>query len=116
MEIKYNIADPDLGYDIQCFLTHGSRSGISFYRILSNNFWGKENFISQSIGDKNFLYLFKNKIIFYFVKFMAANKGKTTNIYPSLFVVDGPRIWDPKIQDPRSGIWDGKKSEFGNLR
>ncbi len=74
MEIKYNITDPDLGSDIQCFLSHESRSRISFYQMVSYNFWGEENFNSQSIGEKNFLYLFKNKIIFYFVKFMATKK------------------------------------------
>jgi hypothetical protein len=56
MGIKYNFADPDLGSDSQYFFTPVSRSGLSFYRMLCNIFWGEEDFNSHSIGENNFLY------------------------------------------------------------
>jgi hypothetical protein len=87
--IKYSVADPDPGSG--AFLTPGSgiwdpESGMVFFRIpdlgsriprpyfkeLFDNFFGKKFYNSLKIGPNFFLQHFKVKIIYNFVKFVAA--------------------------------------------
>ncbi len=60
-----------------------------------------------------FIQHFKNKIIFYYVKFMATKKSMTTNFFhPSLLLL----FLDPRseIREPGSGI--GKNQDPGLCR
>jgi hypothetical protein len=50
---------------------------------------------------KKFLHVFKNKIIFNFMIFVATKNGKTNKIYPLIFVVV---LLDPRWIKFRSGI------------
>ncbi len=70
---------------------------------LSDKFLGKIFYNSLKTGPNFFLHHFKNKMIFYFVKFVATKKGMTTNFFhPSLLL---------RFLDPLSGT--GKKSVSG---
>jgi hypothetical protein len=61
----------------------------------------------MSVGSIFVLNLFKNQIIFNFVKFMATIRGEATNFPPSSFVVVvGSGIRDPGSNNNR----DNKKS------
>jgi hypothetical protein len=73
------------------FLDPGSPIHIS--ESSSHNFLGNKYFNSASIGS------FKNKIIYYFVKFMATKKVRPKNFSP-LFVIVGFGIQDGKMPDP----------------
>ncbi len=83
----------------------GSRIPKPYFWKLSDNFLRKMFYNSLKIGLNFFLQHFKTKIIFYFVKFVATEKGMTTIFFhPSL-------LWlflDPgsEIRDPGSGIRD----------
>jgi hypothetical protein len=100
-------------------------SGIGFFRIpdlgsripnpyvweLSDNFLGKKLYYSLKIDPNFFLQLFKTKIMFNFVKFVAKLKAITKkNFSPLSFVAvlgsgtRDPGSWVGKNQDPGSGI------------
>jgi hypothetical protein len=72
-----SVADPDPRSG--AFLTPGS--GIFSGSRIPNPYFRElgDNFLDSSIII--FLQHFKNKIIFYFVKFVATIKGMTTNFY-----------------------------------
>jgi hypothetical protein len=57
----------------------------------------------ESVGSNYLLYLFKNKIISNFVKFVATKRGRTTNIFPPPLLL--------LLVDPGSGI--GKIQDLG---
>ncbi len=112
-----SVADP--GSSV--FWPQDPGSQMSFFRIPDPQpiflrawwqFLGKKYRNSLSIGSKNcrYRYLFKNKIIFSFEKFVATKKGKTTNYFsPLLFCCCCCWTRDPisgidKNQDPGSGI------------
>jgi hypothetical protein len=109
---KYSrVADPDLGSG--AFLTPGLRSGIRnrffsgsripnpYFWELSDNFWGTKCYNSLKFGPNLVFQLFRNKIIFNFVKFVATKKGLTTNFFSPLSFV---AVFRSGIRDPGSGI------------
>jgi hypothetical protein len=55
-----SVADLDLGSGAFLTLDPGSQTNI--FDILMTNFWVKNNIIFNVLAEKNFLYLFKNKI------------------------------------------------------
>jgi hypothetical protein len=62
--------------------------------MLSNNFLGNKILLFfVTIGSNFFLFLFKNKIIFNFLKFIGYKKGKTK--IPPPMLDPGSRIRDP---------------------
>jgi hypothetical protein len=60
------------------------------------------------IRDKKFS--FSTKIIFNFVKFVAPQKGMTTNIFSSLSFV---AVFGSEIRDPGSGMGKNQDPGFG---
>ncbi len=84
---------------------------LPIYLELSNNFSGHKKYL-KIVSWFFFLYLFKNKIILNFVKFLITKKVRQQNFPPSLFlaVFQDSRSWirDPgsEILDPRSCIRD----------
>ncbi len=84
----------------------GSQTHI-FESLVSDNFLGKKFYNSLKIGPNFFLQHFKNKIIFNFVKFMAAKKGMTTNsstpLFSFCFWIHDPEIRDGRIRDKHPG-------------
>ncbi len=69
-----------------------------------DKFVGKKFYNSLKTDPHFFLQHFKNKIIYNFVKSVAAKKGMITNFFPLLSFVAVFGSW---IRDPRSGIRDG---------
>jgi hypothetical protein len=90
-----SVEDPDPGSD--AFLTPGS--GIGFFRISDPGsqthifesfvtiFLCKKFYNSLKIGPTFFLQLFKNKIIYNFMKFVATKEGMTSIFFSSLSFV-----------------------------
>ena len=110
-----SVADPDPGSG--AFLTLGPGKAFSGSRIptpyfveLSDKFLGKKFYNSLKTDPNFFLQLFKNKIIFNFVKFVATKKDMTKIFFtPLICCCFGSGIRDSgagmgKNQDPGSGI------------
>jgi hypothetical protein len=118
-----SVADPDPGSG--AFLTPRPGSGIGFFRVpdlgsrirnpyfweLSDTFLGKKFYNFLKTGQQIFLQHFKNKIIFYFVKFVATKKGWQQIFFSplSFLAVFGSEIRDlgcgmGKNHDPGSRI------------
>ncbi len=68
---------------------------------LSDNFRGKISIILWKLAQMFFFSIFKNKIIFNFVNFMATKKGVTTNFFPPLSFV---AVFRSGNRDPGSQI------------
>ncbi len=117
-----SFADPEPGSGIRCFISPDLGSRTCFFQTqdlgpppylceLSNNLLVKK-FKSLSTGSTFLLYvLFKNKIIFDFVKFTATQKGNTITFFipDVLFFV----VFGSGIRDRGSGIWTEKQSGSG---
>ncbi len=79
-----------------------------FFESFVPIFWAKSSIILWKLFQFFFLQHFKNKIIFYFVKFIATKQGMTTNFFhPSLFYA----VFGSEIRDPGSGM--GKNQDPG---
>ncbi len=90
--VSTSVADPGSG------AYFGPGSGIPdpkpIFLIANDKFLGKLYFNSYCFGEENFLYLFKNKIIYNIMIFVATKNGSTKKI-PPLFVL---------LLDPGSGM------------
>jgi hypothetical protein len=89
--------DPDPGSGIGFFPDHGSRIPTPYFLELSDKFLDKQFFNSLKTGPNFFLQHLKNNIILNFVKFVATNKGLTTNFFSPLFFV---AVFGSEIRDP----------------
>jgi hypothetical protein len=98
-----SLLDPDTGSGIRFFRMSGSGSPTMILRALVTTFWVKITFILCKLTAIYFCtYLFKNKIIFNFVKFTATKKVRQ-NFFPCFSFSVGSGIRGGKNQDPRSG-------------
>jgi hypothetical protein len=61
---------------------------------LMTNFWVKSTLILECFGAKYFLYLYKNKIIYNFMIFVATINGRPKKFSPSFGAVVGSGIRD----------------------
>jgi hypothetical protein len=75
----------------------GSRISTPYFLELSDKFLGEKIYISFKTGPIFFSSAFINKIIFNFVKFVAAKKGLTTNFFSPLSFV---AVFGSGIRDP----------------
>jgi hypothetical protein len=93
---RIRIRDPGRAFSGSGILDPGSPTHISESSVAI--FWvkTKKYYHSLTIGSNCFRYLFKNKIIINFVKFVATTKGKTANFFShsSFVVVVGSGIRD----------------------
>jgi hypothetical protein len=103
--MQSSVADPDPGSRIRCLFDPwiwDQGSGLCFFpdpesqTHIFESFLGKKFYIALKIGPHFFLQHFKNKIIYNFVKFVATEKGMTTNFFSPLSFV---AVFGSGIQD-----------------